>query len=160
MSMITIMITFPKNYTSQAMVSNYSNNSSYNKLKNSLLEIPKIGLSCTLLKADDDFGNLDNGLVYYNQLNPQDKIIIFGHSGMGRGVYFNRLDVLKVGDVATLFIDGKSYAYLVEKTYLIDETEVDVLDDEENSGKLLLITCDKTEKRKRLVVALRLRYHL
>ena len=57
-----------------------------------MLDIPKIKLKEYVKKALDDFSNLDNSLVYYKEFDINDKIVIFGHSGMSYGSYFNRIN--------------------------------------------------------------------
>lgn len=146
-----------KTYNAAELISNYVNNTNYNYHGYPYLEIPKIRLNNVLFKADDNFSNLDNGLVYYKELNPDNKIIIFGHSGMGAGVYFNSLDKLSANDVALLKVNGQTYSYVVKRTYLVDETNVGLLESEISSMKMLLITCDKNDNKKRLVIELRLK---
>lgn len=143
--------------------SSYNINSSYkvnvgNTYNNEkFLEIPSINLKKRLEKALDNFSNLDNDLVYYKYFSPQDKIIIFGHSGVGYGTYFNRLDELKKEDNVFLYNKNICYEYVVYDIYNVDETSVHILNEEENSKKLLLITCSKKYKNKRLVISLKLK---
>ncbi len=129
-----------------------TNIKSYTDVKT--LRIPKIELVSTVIKATDNFENLDYGLVYYKDFNPNNKIIIFGHSGMGKGTYFNRLDELMPGDASYLDYDEKTYEYNVMNTYKVSKKDVYLLENEYNSKKLLLITCVKGNKNKRLVVEL------
>lgn len=130
-----------------------NNGHSYNE---KILEIPKINLKLEVVKANDNFENLDNNLVYYNHFNPDDKIIIFGHSGVGFGTYFNRLDELNSNDKAYLIIDGKKYYYYVNDVYEVSKNATYILKNEYDSKKLLLVTCVKGDKNKRLVVELSL----
>lgn len=130
-----------------------NNGHSYNE---KILEIPKINLKLEVVKANDNFENLDNNLVYYNHFNPDDKIIIFGHSGVGFGTYFNRLDELNINDIAYLIINGKKYYYYVNDVYEVSKNATYILKNEYDSKKLLLVTCVKGDKNKRLVVELSL----
>lgn len=139
------------------------NNSSYNveaiynarvgiKYSNKkVLNIPKIGLNLYIKKANDNFSNLNKNIVYYKTFNPQDKIIIFGHSGVGYSTYFNRLDELKKEDIASICYENACYEYILNNTYIVNSNAVYLLNEEPNSKKLLLITCDKKNKNKRLV---------
>ncbi len=117
-----------------------------------MLKIPKIELFLKVNKATTNFDNLDYGLVYYKNFNPDNKIIIFGHSGMGTGTYFNRLSELKKKDVAYLIHNNIEYKYIVNSVYDISKKDVYILYDEMDSKKLLLITCLKNNKNRRLVV--------
>ncbi len=119
-----------------------------------VIEIPKIKLSLNVSKANDDFSNLNDGLVYYQEFEPNNKIIIFGHSGMGNGTYFNRLDELIKEDLVYIKYDKKLYKYVVERVYKVSKYDVHILNKGKNSKKLLLVTCAKLNKNKRLVVEL------
>lgn len=124
-----------------------------NNTKN-ILSIPKINLHQEIIKADDKFYNLNNSLVYYKYLNPNDRIIIFGHSGIGYGTYFNRIDELEIGDETYLYLKTGTFKYKVRKTYLISKYDVYILDGKPKNRDLLLITCYKKDKNKRFVVEL------
>lgn len=122
-----------------------------------MIEIPKIKLSLYVSKANDDFSNLNDGLVYYKEFEPNNKVIIFGHSGMGSGTYFNRLDELIKEDLVYIKYNKSLYKYVVEKVYKVSKHDVYILNKEKNSKKLLLVTCVKLNKNKRLVVELGLK---
>lgn len=140
--------------TSEVYAVKHNSNSTFNKIYKKMIYIPKIGLKQNIIKATESFSNLDNNLVYYKSLNTNNKIIIFGHSGIGYGTYFNRLDELDLSDILYFYNEKIEYTYEVIKIYKVDETKVDILDKEENSKKMLLITCDKNNNKKRLVVEL------
>ena len=132
----------------------YTINAKSNYYHKKMIEIPSINLKLHLKKADDDFGNLDSSLVYYKNFNTDNKIIIFGHSGMGKGTYFNRLDELERSSLLYLYNEDKLYKYVVNNIYVVDKKRVDILNDEVGSRKLLLITCVKNNKNDRLVIEL------
>ncbi len=131
----------------------YNNNSSFNYKSNMIIDIPSINLKATVKLADNDFKNLDDGLVYYKYNDYKNKIIIFGHSGIGYGTYFNRLDELTFNDNVYLYKDKLKITYAVDKIYDIKSTNIDILYNDEKE-RLLLITCKKNDKNKRLVVNL------
>lgn len=146
-------------------VSNYvlstsylSNPTKYNYTNEVLLSIPKIKLKSIVKKADNKLKNLNSSLIYYDNINPHNKIIILGHSGMGVGTYFNKLDNLNNNDEVYLYIKSNKYKYIVNNVYLVSEERVEVLEWENNVSKLVLITCDKKNKNRRLVVELYLDY--
>ena len=143
-----------KNIDNKVYSIKYKEIDSYNINYNDVIIIPKINLKQSIVKALDNFSNLDNNLVYYKHINTNDKIIIFGHSGVGYGTYFNRLDELNLNDILYLYKDNIKYTYQVIKSYKIKETKVDILNEEKNSKKILLITCDKNNNKKRLVIEL------
>lgn len=104
-------------------------------------------------KADDDFKNLNDSLVYYKYNNYKEKIIVFGHSRIGYGAYFNRLDELDVNDYVYLYKDKLKITYKVDKIYSIFDSELGILNND-RKGTLLLVTCEKINKNKRRVVEL------
>ena len=146
-------------------IDNYSNNIKTKFLNKNIkptkmpnekyISIPKINLYHEIIKADDKFNNLNNNIVYYKNLNIDEKIILFGHSGIGFGTYFNRIDELIIGDIMYLYLNNNTYKYTVINTYLISKYDVNILDN--NDNKILLITCDKKNKNNRLVVELNLK---
>ena len=73
---------------------------------------------------------------------------------MGVGTFFNRLDELKKGDIVYLKFNSKTYLYEVLDFYNIDKKDTYILNEEENSNKLLLVTCTRGKKNKRYVVNL------
>ena len=129
----------------------YSNNTSFNYKSNMILVIPKISVKNVVKKADRNFSNLNKSLVYYNNDNYNNKIIIFGHSGVGYGTFFNRLDELKVKDYAYIYKDKLKIMYKVLDKYLVNKTDISVLNSNEKRV-LYLITCDKKDKNKRLIL--------
>lgn len=140
----------------EIITSYYNNDSSFNYESDMIINISKINLERIVKKASDGFKNLNKNLVYYKSNNPNGKIIIFGHSGVGYGTYFNRLDEMVVGDVAYLYKGKLEITYEVCKRYVILDTETDILKNDKK-GTLLLITCDKNDKNRRLVIELTLR---
>ncbi len=133
-------------------VNTYLNNPSSYTDDKFIIEIPKVNISNIVVRANKGFSNLKNNLVYYNNADPKNKIIIFGHSGMGSGTYFNRLDELKTGDNILLINNKSSFLYLIEDIYHVSENDVSILKEEKNKKKIVLVTCLKKEKDKRLVI--------
>ena len=133
------------------IISYYNNETNYNYKNTMIINIPSIGLNYSVKKADNNFRNLNRNLVYYKNKNYAEKIIIFGHSGMGFGIYFNRIDEISYNDEAKLYMDNKEITYFFDKKYSVLSSDISVLKNDEKKV-LLLITCDKNNKNKRLVV--------
>lgn len=133
----------------------YNNESSFNYETKMIIEIPCIGLKTVVKKADKDFNNLDKSLVYYDSNNYNETIIILGHSGMGYGTYFNRLDEVSSKDTVYLLISNKKITYKLAEKKEISETNVNILNNDKKDT-LLLITCVKGHNKKRLVLKLTL----
>ena len=71
------MISSKYNITTDSYNSKYNlYNTVYKKeeYKGIILDIPKINLFNEVIKAKDDFSNLDNNLVYYKNFNIENKI--------------------------------------------------------------------------------------
>lgn len=119
-----------------------------------VIEIPKINLKNAVVKSSSDFKELNESLVYYKNNDYNKKIVVFGHSGMGYGTYFNRLDDLNKNDFLYLYTKGKKITYEVEDTYTINEDDLRILKEEKNK-ELYLVTCLKSNKNMRLVLKLR-----
>lgn len=149
-----IFIDFYVNYKNkESITSYYKNDSSFNYESDMIISIPKINLKRVVEKAADDFKNLNKSLVYYKRNNPNEKLVIFGHSGVGYGTYFNRIDELEVGNKIYLYINKLKVTYVVSEKYMVLETDISILNNDEERS-LLLITCDKNNKKKRLIVKL------
>ncbi len=149
-----ICMTLFLNYKNKESITSYYNNdSSFNYKRDMIITIPKINLERVVEKATADFKNLDEGLVYYNHNNPMEKLVIFGHSGVGYGTYFNRLDELELGDKVHLYINKSKITYVVSKKYKVLETDTSILNNDEERS-LILVTCDKYNKKNRLIVKL------
>lgn len=147
-----IFMMISSSYNNKQMVKSYYNNdTSFNYKTDMIINITKINLEMIVKKANKNFSNLNESLVYYNNNDHNKKIIIFGHSGMGYGTYFNRLDELGKKDVVYIHINKEKITYEFQKKYTISNTDTSILNDDEK-GVLLLITCDKKNKGKRLVV--------
>ena len=129
--------------------------STYNYYYKPLIVIPKINLKSTVIKASNDFSNLDKNLVYYKYFDPNDKIVIFGHSGAGYGTYFSKLNELQNGDILYVYYEDACYKYSVYDIKYIDETNLDILNIDKENSVLYLVTCTKKDKNKRLLVKLR-----
>ena len=134
----------------------YNTNNKFNHTEQMVIEIPCINLKQIVNMANDNFSNLNESLVYYKNNDYRKKIIIFGHSGMGYGTYFNNLDKLNLNDIVYLDINNNKLTYYVSNIYMASKEDINILK-EENKSILLLITCDKYDKNNRLVVKLLLK---
>lgn len=139
----------------KSISSYYKNETNFNYVSDMVISIPSIDLETIVKKADENFSNLDKNLVYYKNNDYNNTIIILGHSGVGYGTYFNRIDELSYSDSLYLYINNKKIEYKFDKKYEIKETDINILNSN-YEGTLLLITCKKNDNTKRLVVKLML----
>jgi len=147
-----VMLTLYLNKKNKYEVNSYySNNTSFNYKSNMILVIPKISIKNVVKKANRNFSNLNKSLVYYDNDDYNNKIIIFGHSGVGYGTFFNRLDELEVKNYAYINKDKFKITYKLSNKYLVNKSDISVLNSNEKRV-LYLITCDKKDKNKRLIL--------
>ena len=142
------------NSSNDKMVKAYfNNNSSFNYNGDMVLDIPDISLKNIVKKSDDKFKLLDRYLVYYKNNNYKEGIVILGHSGMGYGIYFNRLDELDSKSNVYIYKDKLKLTYQFKEKMDVKETQTDILNSAK-ANELILITCKKSVKDERLVVKL------
>lgn len=142
------------NSSNDKMVKAYfNNNSSFNYNGDMVLDIPDISLKNIVKKSDDKFKLLDRYLVYYKNNNYKDGIVILGHSGMGYGTYFNRLDELDNKSNVYIYKDKLKLTYQFKEKMNVKEMQTDILNSAK-ANELILITCKKSVKDERLVVKL------
>ena len=142
------------NSSNDKMVKAYfNNNSSFNYNGDMVLNIPSINLETVVKKADDKFKLLDRYLVYYKNNNYKEGIVILGHSGMGYGTYFNRLDELDNKSDVYIYKDKLKLTYQFKEKMDVKETQINILNSAK-ANELILITCKKSVKDERLVVKL------
>jgi sortase A len=65
---------------------------------------------------------------------------IAGHRSYTYSQYFNRLDEVKIGDKITITTTKGEFTYVVYKTYVVEPSEVSVLNNTKDA-ELTLITC-------------------
>ena len=152
-----LLLNFYYYYNNDTEVSSYYNDdSSFNYKSDMVINIPKINLDAVVKKSDNNFSNLDKNLVYYKNNNYKKGIVIFGHSGVGYGTYFNRLDELSINDTAYLYKDKLKIKYAVSSVSYVNDNDLSVIDT--NKKEILrLITCKKNDNKRRLVVELSLK---
>ena len=109
------------------------------------IEIPKISLAYHLYDKNDERSNLDEGLIFLKTSATPDElggnVIIAGHNGGKKEVYFKNLYKVKIGDIIYLTYHKKSYRYEITNIYTVPKTgEVEVIRDSSKSS-ITLITC-------------------
>lgn len=76
-------------------------------------------------------------------------IVIYGHSSSGdyyertRDIAgaFSRLNKIKIGDLVTIKMDGKSFLYRITKTRIVEPDETEIITGITNKRTLTLFTC-------------------
>ena len=118
-----------------------------NQKDNYILQINKIDLNVafsldTTLNVGLEIHNISKSLN-----NP---LIISGHSGYGSNVYFNDLDKLTIYD--EIIINHKQviqYYQVIDIKYVLKHQNITV---SQNNDYLYLVTCDKFDSQKQLII--------
>ena len=123
------------------------------------IEIPKLNLYHGFYNLSDKNNDIKNGIeVMSGSEIPSENgsnIVLVAHSGIGYNILFDRLDVLNLEDEVNLYFNQSKYRYKVKKISKKDKKDVLSLIKSKNNT-LMLITCDKQEKEKNLIVYLEL----
>lgn len=68
--------------------------------------------------------------------------VLAGHRSRTYGKQFNRLDELGIGDLITIETVANEYVYVITSTFLVEPTDIFVLDQNPELRELTLITCE------------------
>jgi sortase A len=124
--------------------------------KDNVIQIPKIGVDMDIVEGSDDSA-LDQGAwIRPNASEPNlgSNTVITAHrfSYLDGGNSFYNLDKVKKGDEVLLFWKGDKYRYVVEDSFIVEPSEIEV-EDPTDSPILTLYTCTPLwTASKRLVV--------
>ncbi len=83
----------------------------------------------TVIAGTSDFGEIGN-------------VGIAGHRGRSYGIWVNRLNELKEGDIIEITTNNTIYKYTVYKVHIVEPTDVSVLNKNDSDKILTLVTCD------------------
>lgn len=120
-----------------------------------ILVINKISFKENIYPIGDSRNHIDKNLELLYADYEKHNYIIVAHSGTGKAAYFKNLNKLEKDDLVT--IQGKTtIKYKVFSKYLIKKAKQNSLKLSNKTGNLQLITCDRKEKDKFLVVELSL----
>lgn len=123
------------------------------------IEIPKLKIYYGFYSLNDQKNQIKNGIEVMSgssltSINGSN-IVLVAHSGIAYNVLFDRLDVLGIEDEVNLYFNNIKYIYKVKK--ILKKDKKDILSTiKTNKNTLILITCDKKEKDKNLIVYLEL----
>ena len=116
-----------------------------------MLSIPSIDLYQPILETlSDDNLNVALTQIKENQILGSGNFTVAGHLSSVDGRHFNRLPEVQIGDEVSVLTDKQVYTFTVDSREVIEATDVDVLDDGDQS-EITLITCTPSGK-KRLAV--------
>ena len=116
-----------------------------------MLSIPSIDLYQPILETlSDDNLNVALTQIKEDQVLGSGNFTVAGHLSSVDGRHFNRLPEVQIGDEVSVLTDKQVYTFTVDSREVIEATDVDVLDDG-NQSEITLITCTPSGK-KRLAV--------
>ena len=143
------------------LINNFLEYDSVNNLNNfesyiAVIEIPKINLRQELYDLDSLNNDVNkhieilHGSDMPNVMNGN--LILAGHSGNSKISYFKNLNELIIGDVTTIYYQNVKYSYKIVNIYKADKTGYVEITRNKNKSVVTLITCDKKDKNKQLVI--------
>ena len=115
------------------------------------IKIPSINLNVNFT----EYSSLDEGLEIHNiskiKNNP---LVIMGHSGFGKNVFFNDLEYLNINDL--IYINHNKNTYLFEINDIKYYKKFSYVNVPKENEYLYLITCDKKDMQKQLIISAKL----
>ena len=106
-----------------------------------VIKIQKIDLEMPVLNSASQ-ASLQNGagIIEPEKEFGINNVGVAGHRGATYGKQFNRLNELTQNDVIEVKTKTMTYEFVVMNSFVVDQTEVDVLDDQDEAI-LTLVTC-------------------
>lgn len=121
-----------------------------------LIEIEKIDLIYAIVEGTSD-ANLGVAVGHMTETKPIGAVgncAIAGHRGGTSGPYFKNLDELSKGDeVKVTDLLGNVYTYKVTESFVVEPTDVWVVEDTPGVKTLTLITCQDSGTKRLIVQA-------
>lgn len=106
------------------------------------LEIPSIGLNQKVLgETTEENLNMSLAQIKQDQVPGEGNFTIAGHRGYRGDRHFRDLPNVENGEEVHLTADGKTYIYEINKSEVIEATDVDVLDETDDKDEITMITC-------------------
>lgn len=122
-----------------------------------IIEIEKIDLIYAVVEGTKDenlgvaIGHMKNTAAFGQPGN----CALAGHRGGISGPYFKKIDKLKKGDLIKLTnANGTVYSYYVTESFVVDQSEVWVAENNTEEKMLTLITCENNSTKRLIVRAI------
>lgn len=124
--------------------------STINKEYIGYLQIPKISLNYGFVAIDSYYNNVNRNIQIISPSDFPDVVggnfIIAGHSGNASISYFKNLFLLKIGDVAKVVYNNKTYTYKIVDIYKEKKDGTVVIKRDYSKTTLTLITCSYKDR--------------
>lgn len=158
------IINFKTYHYQKQLLENFINNDYYKVVTNendyynyiALLEIPKIKLKKGLVDEESKFNDINYNIkIIRSSTMPNVKngnLILAAHSGNSKISYFKNLDKLIKDDIVKVYYRGNMYTYKTTNIYEVLKTGAVEIIRDKNKTTLTLITCDKRDHNKQIVI--------
>lgn len=114
------------------------------------LEIPKININKGFFPKESEHNDVDKNLLLVKEASypnvEKGNLIIAGHSGDAWNSFFNDLYKLKVGDIAKVNFQGKTYTYKFVNIYKASKTGTIAIYRNSKRTTLTLVTCTNDDR--------------
>lgn len=114
------------------------------------LEIPKINFNKGFFPKESEYNDVDKNLLLVKEASypniEKGNLIIAGHSGTAWNSFFNDLYQLKIGDIAKVHFQGKTYTYKFVNIYKASKTGTISIYRNSRRTTLTLVTCTNNDK--------------
>ena len=120
--------------------------------RDGVLKIDKINLERGFYSKESKLNNVNKNIQIINSSDLPDKengnVILAAHCGNSRVAFFNKLPNLELGDIATIYYQGREYSYQLVDNYEIEKSGQANIKRNRDKNVLTLITCKhKTNKQ-------------
>lgn len=143
-------------YTEKIIIKNEKNYNVINQEHIGILRIEKIKLEKIFYDKYNSKNNIEENITIMKESNMPNitngNLIIGAHSGSGYIAFFNDLNKLEKGDIASVEYQGKEYIYQIENKYLDDRNGKITIRREKDKNTLTLFTCNNNDKNNYLVI--------
>jgi sortase A len=122
-----------------------------------LMEIDKIDLIYAIVEgtSDENLGVAVGHMTETKAIGSEGNCAIAGHRGGTSGPYFKNLHKLDQGDnIKITDVYGNVFIYKVTKSFVVEPTDVWVIEDSKDQKLLTLITCQDSGSRRLIVQAI------
>lgn len=115
------------------------------------LQIPKIKMNLPFYSIHDKRNNVDQNIEVLSS-SKEGRLVIAGHSGVGKVSFFNPLVKLEEEDKIYIIYKEQKYTYKVVEKYKEKKTGYIHIKENKNEKCLILTTCDQVNKEEQLII--------
>ncbi len=121
-----------------------------------IIEIEKINLLQGIIKSNSYYAAIDRNVSYLSDSDlPNIKggnFVLAAHSGNANIAYFDDIDKLEKKEIIIIYYNDIKYTYNVYLNYVVSQNQIEVLNREGDKTTITLITCQKENNKKRVII--------